>query len=409
VRVLLSDGSGLTSRQVATLLAASGHHVEALAPGGLTLTRTTRWVRKVHTVPPYGLDPFGWLDAALSVLRRDRFDVLLPTQEQVVVLALEAAPVRETGAALAVPQFASLLRVQDKLAAFRTLTELGVPQPATIVAVGPGELRAIKPVLPAFVKTPIGTASSGVRRVTTPTELARLAADLERDDAFADGGVLIQQPAPGPLAMVQSVFSDGRLAAFHACWRTREGANGGASGKESVDLPEVRDHFTRLGEALAWHGALSADVVVTDAGPCFIDVNPRLVEPGNGARAGVDLVGTMLRISVGTPESGPTMGRPGVRTHQLLLALFRAAQTAGRRGVAAEIAAAARRAGPYEGSAEELTPLRGDPLTAVPLLYAACSTLIRPASWTRLASGAVSGYALTPDAWRQIRRRADEG
>ena len=64
MRILLSDGAGLTARQCATLLSGAGHEVEALSAEPLCLCRFTRHVRKVHQVPPCGIDPFGWLDAA---------------------------------------------------------------------------------------------------------------------------------------------------------------------------------------------------------------------------------------------------------------------------------------------------------------------------------------------------------
>ncbi len=64
MRVLLSDGAGLTARQSATLLSQAGHHVEALSADPLCLCRFTRHVRRVHRVPAYGTDPFGWLRAA---------------------------------------------------------------------------------------------------------------------------------------------------------------------------------------------------------------------------------------------------------------------------------------------------------------------------------------------------------
>jgi len=68
--ILLSDGAGLTSRQVATVLARAGHRVEALSPRGMCLSRMTRNVRRVHEVPPVGRDPHRWLDAALDVAAR---------------------------------------------------------------------------------------------------------------------------------------------------------------------------------------------------------------------------------------------------------------------------------------------------------------------------------------------------
>ena len=90
MRVLLSDGSGLTARQVTSQLAKAGHTVEVLTPDRLALTRFTHHKTALHRVPAYGVDPLRWLDAALAVLSsaRPRFDVLLPTQEQAAILSL---------------------------------------------------------------------------------------------------------------------------------------------------------------------------------------------------------------------------------------------------------------------------------------------------------------------------------
>ena len=57
---------------------------------------------------------------------------------------------------------------------------------------------------------------------------------------------------------------------------------------------------------------------------------------------------------------------------------------------------------PDEQWREELTPLHGDPLAAVPVTVAAVATLIRPAMWRQFSGGAVGAYALTPDAWRRL-------
>ena len=75
MRVLLSDGSGLTARQTAGLLADAGHTVEVLSPDPVCLARFTRRVRRVWRVPPYGADPLRWLDAALGVYRAAGMDV----------------------------------------------------------------------------------------------------------------------------------------------------------------------------------------------------------------------------------------------------------------------------------------------------------------------------------------------
>jgi hypothetical protein len=133
--------------------------------------------------------------------------------------------------------------------------------------------------------------------------------------------------------MCQAVFDQGSLVAFHANQRTAEGANGGASHKRSIELPDVRCWFEVLGAELEWHGALSADVILGDSGPVFIDVNPRLVEPENAWRSGVDLVRPMMELAIGSSPTKQPESRPEVATHQLLLAVLGAAQQGrGRRG-----------------------------------------------------------------------------
>jgi predicted ATP-grasp superfamily ATP-dependent carboligase len=401
MRLLLSDGSGLTSRQVATLAHRAGHTVEVLSPTVLGPARFTRHVRRVHRVPAFGVDPFAWLDAAVAVLERGSFDVFLPTQEQVTLLAAAPDRIAATGAALPVPPFAALRRVQDKVAQARTLSDLHLPHPPTTLAHDAAEVRTAD--TPCFVKTAIGTASTGVHRADDRAELDTIAAALTADGAFADGPVVVQQPAPGPLAMVQAVYDRGRLVAWHANLREREGANGGASAKRSIALPAALDDLRTLGTALDWHGALSLDAILTPDGLRWIDINPRLVEPGNAAAAGVDLVGALIAVARDEHPVPQPAGAPGVRTHQLLLTVLGAAQRSGRRrAVLRELANAGAHHGPYRGSTEELTPTAGDPLAAVPVAIAAALTLARPRAYRLLTDGAVSAYALSPAGWRAI-------
>ena len=393
MKVLLTEGSGVTSRQVAGRLAAMGHHVEVVTSDPLCLARFTRHVRRLHRVPAYGEHPLAWLDAAQAVFRSGSFDVLFPTQEQVAVISA-------AGVGTAVPTFAALSAVQDKVSAFATLGRLGLPQPAGAVVTSVDELCKWRD-LPAYVKQPIGTATRGVRKVERPGDLA---------DIDVGAGVLVQQAVDGPLAMVQSVFDKGRLVASHANLRVRLGASGGASHKCSIEHEEIRAHLSTLGADLGWHGALSADVILGRDGPVFIDINPRLVEPMNAWHSGVDLVGALLDVANGDTPAIQPPGTPGRRTHQTLLAVGGAAQQGrGRRGVAAELAAAARHRGDYADSVEEMTPWRGDRRAAIPLVVASFATLVRPASWQWFASGSVAAYALTPAAWAEIVTAHDTG
>lgn len=396
MRVLLSEGNGLTARQTATLLARAGHHVEALSSEPLCLCRFTRHVHRIHRVPPYGADPFGWLDAALRVVARRRIDLLFPTQEQVAVLAARPGRVRTV-----VPEFAALARVQDKLSAYATLDGLGLPQPESEVVKSAPDLARVTP--PVYVKRAVGTASTAVVHARTSEDLRRLAARWDRAGVFAeDGAVLAQRPVDGALVMVQSVFAHGEPVAFHACERTRAGVNGGASHKRGRTLPDVTAHLRTLGAALGWHGALSADVITAPDGPRFIDVNPRLVEPVNAYLSGVDLVGAMVDLARTGTARVREPRRTGVRTHQFVLALLEAARRGGRVAAAREVWRAGTGRADYRGSTEELEPVRGDPTAAAFQAALVLAVLAYPGLWRRLAGDTVGAYALTPEAWHRI-------
>jgi ATP-grasp domain len=395
MRILLSEGSGLTSRQVAGRLGSLGHQVEILSSSRICLTRFTRYVRAVHDVPRFGLDPFGWLAAAERIAGERKIELLFPTQEQVTVLSARRKYLR---VATIVPPFVSLARVQDKISAFRTLKAIGAPQPQTFVISTANDLRNVA-TYPVFVKRPVSTASSGVQRATNAQELGAAA----REFGLGRSELIAQSQASGPLAMVQAVADRGRLVAHHACLRLREGVGGGASLKESMALPGLADMLARLVASLDWHGALSMDLIVADSGPVIIDVNPRLVEPANALVAGVDLVAAMLDVAGNAPAQERSAGSARVRTRQTLLAILGAAERHGARGaVIREAFDAIFARGDYAGSVEELTPVAGDPIAAVPVVAALVASLIHPSLWRKFHAGAVGPYAVTPEAWNEI-------
>jgi len=229
-----------------------------------------------------------------------------------------------------------------------------------------------------------------------------------RDFGLGKSELIAQSQTTGPLAMVQAVAEKGRLIAHHACLRLREGVGGGASLKGSIALPGLADVLGRLVAALDWHGALSMDVIIADDGFTIIDVNPRLVEPANALAAGVDLVAAMLDVAGDAPARQRSSGSAGVRTRQTLLAILGAAEQHGARGaILREAFDSIFARGDYAGSVEELTPVAGDPVAAVPVVAALVASLIHPPLWRKFHAGAVGPYAVTPEAWDEILAAAE--
>ena len=100
-----------------------------------------------------------------------------------------------------------------------------------------------------------------MRRAKTPDELVIAANDL----GLGSEDLIAQTQVVGPLAMVQAVVDRGRLIAYHANLRVKEGVGGGAAIKQSVVIPGLADILDRMASSLEWHGGLSMDVILTDS------------------------------------------------------------------------------------------------------------------------------------------------
>lgn len=391
VRVLLSEGSSLTAREVLTCLGPVGYHVEALDPDPLCIARFSRWMRGVHRCPRPGADPLAYLNVVKRVVIERRIDVVLPTHEQSWLFAA-GAPLL-AGVPVAVADVASFDRVQSKVEFARLLDELGLPQPRWRLVSDRGDLDDLQ--FPYWLKSAFSTAGRGVRLITD----GRSRAEAERELLEPTGApVMAQEPARGQYAQVQGLFDRGRLVAVHTSVQTGIGIGPSAAARLSVDHPEARRDIGTLGEALAWHGGLTLDYLHEQGEPSYIECNPRMVEPGNAAASGVNLPELQVRLTTGERlPSPPRTGEVGVRTHgTIALVLGAAAYGETRRAVGAELARAITRRDCYHASAEQLTPVLRDPLSAAAAMFVIGRALASPRGATEVAGKAVARYSIAP-------------
>jgi carbamoylphosphate synthase large subunit len=403
IRVLLSEGSSLSARQALWALGLAGHIVEVCDPNPRCLSRFSRFARRIHRSPRFGAAPLAYLEFVLNLLRRGDYDVLLPVHEQIFLFARVRGRI-PPGVAVALPTFASLATLLSKASFVRLLDELALPHPPSRIVTSRRELLNAATRVPCYVKTAIGTATSGVWRVDEDEDLGRVADVLEAR-GLLDGGmeIVVQDVAPGTLEATQVIFDRGRTVAFHCYRKTASGQRGGMAAKLGVSRPLVREHVEAIGTHLAWHGSLNIDYLLDDGGrPYYIDANPRLVEPMNAVFSGANLADLLVRVSLGE-QPGPVEGRPGVASHMLVQSLLgRAEQGGSRRDLAREIGRALAHRGIYAGSREELTPILHDPPALVALAGVAGRLLAAPDSATSLSERTVSDYALSPYAFRVV-------
>jgi predicted ATP-grasp superfamily ATP-dependent carboligase len=402
LRVLVSEGNSTSAREAITILGLSGHLIEVCDPSPYCLARFSRFVRKFHPCPGLRDDPAGFLRFVEGLLAVRRFDVLLPIHEQGFLFA-RARQRLEGRAGLALSSFESYRTLHSKAGFSRLLDRLGLPQPKTRVVKTANEFRDAAR-FPCVAKTSIGTASRGIWFVRDEADLERTLRELDIGGAFADE-VVVQDLVAGTTEKAQAVFCRGKLVGFHAYRQIAGGIGGGEAIKQSVSRPEARALLTAIAEHLAWHGALSVDYILPDNSdiPLLIDCNPRLVEPMSAYLAGLDLVGLLIRVTLGeTPAAAPE-SRAGVCTHLAMQALLGCASRGGtRRDLVRECWRLLVGSGPYADSTEELTPVRRDWIGAVPLAMIAIFLLAAPKSAATLARRGWGAHLLDVRSIRMI-------
>ena len=399
-RILLTEGSSLTAREVLTCLGPLGWHLEALDPDRLCIARLSRWLAKVHRCPPAGRDPLGYLACLEATVVERQIDAVLPTHEQAWLLAA-AGQLLSPALPLAVAGASAFERVQSKLRFAILLDELGLPQP------GWRRVRSVAEEIdldfPYWLKAAFSTAGRGVRLVGD--ERSR---DAGLAELLTDGGaeVMAQARARGRYGQVQGLFDRGRLVAVHTSVQVGTGMGGSAAARLSVEDRGAHEDIATLGEALGWHGGLTLDYLSDDGARQYIECNPRTVEPANAAASGVNIPELQVRLTLGEPlPPSPRRGRAGIRTHgTIALLLGAAARRPKRRAVLAELGRALVRSGSYRGSTEQLTPIIRDPPSLAALAFIVARLLASPAGAQDLAGAAVERYAITPESVTTVTR-----
>src|SRR6266480_2324150 len=179
-KILLSEGSSLSSREAITALGLAGHRVELVSSDPMCLGRFSRFVSRVHRAPASGADPDGYLAAVMDVVRTRSIDALIPVHEQAYLFAA-ARNQLPPGLGIALADFGAFEQVQSKAGLAVLLTRLNVPQPATDIVRSADEFAAPRP-FPFFVKAAFGTASAGVWRVGNERQRDALLQRLEQND-----------------------------------------------------------------------------------------------------------------------------------------------------------------------------------------------------------------------------------
>lgn len=237
-------------------------------------------------------------------------------------------------------------------------------------------------------------------------ELLAVLEELDSERFFdSDSELLVQNAVSGSLCVAQALFNKGKLISSH-CYQLRsEGVGGSASARVGVNHPRVIEHLRLVGEYLNWHGCLMLDYLFDNdlQESYYIEANPRLGETMNATLSGFNIVKLLVELSLGGVPENTGVTKFGVKTHSLIATLLGISSRGGnRRMLISEIWNAIIHRKVYEGSIEDLTNIKEDLQSIIPLAVITVKLLIEPKSASNLSQKAISNYSLTADTVKII-------
>lgn len=394
-RLLFLEGSSLTSRETLTVLLTEKYKVDVLSPDRFSIAAFSRLTHMLTTVD-VNTSPLTYLKQVGELLQKKNYVAILPTHEEGWLLA-NGKNFLSSDLPIALSEAEVFKEVAGKIAFAELADKLDLPVPEWEYVT---DLESIHLPYPYWLKADYGTAGRSVYKVTSDLDLK----NLVKRQLFGNERWMAQQDIKGQYGQVQAVFSHGKLLALHSNIKIGSGSGGSAAARLSINSAGTREHIEKIGQHLKWHGGLTLDFISHNHQPYYIECNPRMVEPANAYKAGVNFPKILIDLAQGKEsKSGISLGKPGVKTHSLLaLVIGTAERTQSRRKIWQTI----REWLFKSDSAEVLTPIRKDLPSVIPLVVIAIRLLLNPKSVKKLVAHTVDHYSVDSTTIKAVEQQA---
>lgn len=390
-RLLFLEGSSLTSRETLTVLLKESCKVDILSPSKFSIARFSRLTHRIPTVDVNRF-PVDYLKQVNQLLHQKNYVAILPTHEEGWLLA-SGKKFLPTCLPVALADKEQFEKLAGKIAFAEISDQLNLPIPKWERV---EKLESISLPYPYWLKADYGTAGRSVYKITSEADLKSLVKVLSIDNERW----MVQQDIEGKYGQVQAIFNQGKLLAVHSSIKIASGAGGSAAARLSIESEITKKHVEKLGSYLKWHGSLTLDFIRVHHQFYYIECNPRMVEPANAYKAGVNFPKMMIELSNGScSQPDICIGKAGVKTHSLLaLIIGTAERTKSRRKIL-------QTTGQWlfkSDSEEILTPVWKDFLSFIPLAIITIRLLINPGSVTKLVNNTVKHYSVEAATLKNI-------
>lgn len=288
-------------------LALAGHEAWIGTDDRSTPACASRFVQGLHDIPSPIVNPLQHADRVKALVRQERFDTVLPTDDYAVYAlsyALEAGdwPVR-----IPVPSLSAQQTAQNKPDASRLAASLGLAVPPSQEVRTDEDLENALSRLPApwIIKLRCGGGGVG-QQITDDPDTARshfIARPRHSDAIYDFQTLLVQSYIRGKTQDACLLMNHGRPVRSLASRRVLTTSPTGGSGilTETIARPAFFDQAVALLEALNWHGPADVEFLIDqdDGTAYFIEVNGRLWgTTGLSVAAGVNFPARACEMAV---------------------------------------------------------------------------------------------------------------
>jgi len=323
-RVLVTDGHWRKTLAAVRSLGKSGVEVTVGESSRVAASFFSKYCSRSLVYPSVHRHPEAFLAFLRQELRNRHYDLVMPMEEETLLLLARHRGEFASVARLPIPSFQEIARVRDKGWLLQHASQEGIPIPRTMWVKDMTELRTINDAIPPpwVIKPRVSSGSFGIAYVEQAKDLPEAYRTVHSQFPFP----LIQErlPLEGEAFGCSALLDKGsRVKALFVHRRLREyPITGGPSTlRESVRYPRIEELSIRLLQSLQWYGVAMVEFKVDprDNEPKLMELNPRFWGSlALAIHAGVDFPYLLYRMAMGEVFAPIVNYRVGVRCRWLL-------------------------------------------------------------------------------------------
>jgi predicted ATP-grasp superfamily ATP-dependent carboligase len=257
LQVLVTDDNYVPALGIVRSLGRKGIRVAVLSKSRNRLASYSRYCSSMFVVPSPNEE--GFLEALTAILRRVRFDLVVPVgYEFTAALARHKAEI-ESWTKVEVADFGKMNAAADKRYVYELAAAAGVPAPRTTCpsSLDDGLKVAAELRYPIVVKASHELAPHEVCYARSRTDLQLVLRNIwNKENANGNSRTMLQEYVPGFGCGFFALYQHGvaKRVFMHKRIRELPPSGGISSCAASFYDPKLQDYGTRLLDRLQWHG-----------------------------------------------------------------------------------------------------------------------------------------------------------